>query len=479
MLNIYNSLTRKKEEFIPRNGNNVKMYTCGVTVYDDCHLGHGRSLYIFEVIRRYLKYKGFNVNFVRNITDVDDKIITKARQIVQDEEISLKEAFEKIRKKYIDSYYEDINLLNVPPADIEPLATKNISEMLIYVQKLIDKGFAYESGGNVYFSVRKFKSYGKLSGKKIDDLLCSVRIDADPFKNDALDFALWKKAKPEEPSWDSPWGPGRPGWHIECSVMSQKYLDTDTLDIHGGGRDLIFPHHENEVAQSEALTDKQFACYWIHHGLLSIDGQKMAKSSGNFITLKKVLEKYSSNILKIFYLQAHYSSPIDFLWDKMEEAKKAYQRIDILIGKLNKYLQDKDIKGITPWGTNGHGTESFEDEFRIAMDDDFNMPKGLAVLFGIVNVCNEKFNSDDEHKDSMLAYARDIIQKILDVFLLTFETKEVFGMSSEEIETKINIRLQCKKEKNYQGADKIRKKLEEKGVILEDTKDGTQWRKKI
>lgn len=479
MLNIYNSLTRKKEEFIPRNGNNVKMYTCGVTVYDDCHLGHGRSLYIFEVIRRYLKYKGFNVNFVRNITDVDDKIITKARQIVQDEEISLKEAFEKIRKKYIDSYYEDINLLNVPPADIEPLATKNISEMLIYVQKLIDKGFAYESGGNVYFSVRKFKSYGKLSGKKIDDLLCSVRIEADPFKNDTLDFALWKKAKPEEPSWDSPWGSGRPGWHIECSVMSQKYLDTDTLDIHGGGRDLIFPHHENEVAQSEALTDKQFACYWIHHGLLSIDGQKMAKSLGNFITLKKVLERYSSNILKIFYLQAHYSSPIDFLWDKMEEAKKAYQRIDILIGKLNKYLQDKDIKEITPWGTNGLGTESFEDEFRIAMDDDFNMPKGLAVLFGIVNVCNEKFNSDDEHKDSMLAYARDIIQKIFDVFSLTFETKEVFGMSSEEIETKINIRLQCKKEKNYLEADKIRKELEEKGVILEDTKDGTQWRKKI
>tara|TARA_B100000315_G_scaffold258860_1_gene312486 strand:+ start:905 stop:2305 length:1401 start_codon:yes stop_codon:yes gene_type:complete len=466
-MKILNTLSKTKEEFKPLAGNTINMYTCGVTVYDHCHIGHGRSLYVFEVMRRYLKYKGFKVNFIRNITDIDDKIINRARTWADEQSISLQEAFDKVRNAYIDSYYDDLKRLCIPKADLEPKATENISDMIEYIGKLIAKEFAYEVSGSVYFSVRKVKDYGKLSGKKIDDLLESVRIDSDTAKKDPLDFALWKKAKEDEPNWDSPWGKGRPGWHIECSVMSQKYLKTQTLDIHGGGRDLVFPHHENEIAQSQSLTGKTFANYWIHHGLLTIDKQKMAKSLGNFITIKAVLDKYPADVLKVFYLQAHYSSSIDFSWERMEEAKKAYERIDILLGKVKQLpASEPKTKEIL----------KLKSDFSESMDDDFNMPKGLAVLFDLVNLCNKAIDDDDR---TLLSEGYFLLKQISDIFSLTFETKELEGISESEIENLVQLRIESKNKKDYIQADKIRKELEAKGIILEDTKDGTKWRRKL
>ncbi len=479
MIKIYNSQTSKKEEFKPQIHGKVNMYTCGVTVYDECHIGHARSLYIFEVIRRYLRFRGFNVKLVRNITDVDDKIIKKAREWAKRDNMSLKEAFDNVRSFYIKDYYDDLEKLGLPKADAEPKATENIKEIQAYIKALIDLGFAYEKEGNVYFSPRKLKGYGELSGNSLDDVLESVRIEADSLKDDPVDFALWKRVKEDEPSWDSPWGRGRPGWHIECSVMSQKYLETETLDIHGGGRDLIFPHHENEKAQAEALTGKKFANYWIHHGLLTINGQKMAKSLGNFVTIKDVLKKYPADILKIFYLQAHYSSSIDFSWEKMEEAKKAYERIMILIDKLDDYIKKNEIRESTPWGTGAKAIEEefFREQFKAAMDDDFNMPKGLAVLFEVINSTNAELLSDDPTTKGNLLYAKNVINEIGEVFCLSFEKKKLKGIDKKEIVDKIELRLKYKKERDFKAADKIRDELRECGIIIEDTKDGkTTWR---
>ncbi|MGA2775684.1 MAG: cysteine--tRNA ligase [Candidatus Omnitrophota bacterium] len=467
---IYNSLTRKKEEFLPIKPPEVNIYTCGVTVYDESHIGHGRSLYIFDIIRRYLAYRDFKVRFIRNITDIDDKIINRANELKID--------WQGLVRKYIDSYYADLKVLGVEKGDAEPRATENIPEMIKYIQGLIEKGFAYEAGGDVYFNVRKFPAYGKLSGQNIEQMESGARIDPSEHKKDPLDFALWKASKLDEPSWDSPWGNGgRPGWHIECSVMSQKFLKTDTLDIHAGGRDLIFPHHENEIAQAEALTDKPFAKYWIHHGLLTINGQKMSKSLGNFITIKNVLARYPADILKIFYLQAHYSSPIDFSWGKMDEAKKAYERIDILMRRLDREFGTRDLSKVITGGMGAIG--QFKDKFIEYMDDDFNTPRALSVLFDIVNRCNIELDSNDEYKNFKLRYAMDIIKEIADIFGLTF-SKEVSGeISDMKIAVAITLREQLKKEKKYSEADQIRRELEGRGIILEDTKDGTTWRRKI
>jgi len=475
-IKIYNSLGSTKQEFIPLNPPKVKMYTCGVTVYDSCHIGHARSLYVFEVIRRYLKFRGFEVEFIRNITDVDDKIINKAREWAKKEKISVKEAFEKVRVFYIKDYYKDLECLNIPKADIEPLATENIKQIQDYIAELIEKGFAYEKGGNVYFSPRKLENYGSLSGNTIDDVQEGDRIGQDPFKKNPVDFALWKKIKEDEPYWGSPWGPGRPGWHIECSVMSQRYLKTDTLDIHGGGRDLIFPHHENEKAQAEARTGKKFANFWIHHGLLTINGQKMAKSLGNFVTIKDVLAKYPADVLKIFFLQAHYSSPVDFTWEKMEEAKKAHERILILLDKLEKNYANKDETKTISSG-NQEEMAGFYQQFIESMDDDFNTPKGLAVLFDIVTRCNKLLESDEKHKDKMLRDAFEKIKKIANVFGLSLLKQTSKVLSDEVIEQKINLRTKFKQEKDFKSADAIRDELLSLGVILEDSKDGkTTWR---
>jgi len=459
---IYNSLTRKKEPFEPIHPPEVKIYTCGVTVYDESHIGHARSLYIFDVIRRYLKYRGYKVNFVRNITDIDDKIINRARELKID--------WNELVKKYIARYYEDLDALGIEKGDFEPRATENISLMIKYIEELVAKGYAYATNTGVYFSVRKFKDYGKLSGQSIEQMLIGTRREPDETKEDPLDFALWKISKPDEPFWESPWGKGRPGWHLECSVMSREFLKTDTLDIHAGGRDLIFPHHENEIAQSETLAGKPFAKYWIHHGLLTINGQKMAKSLGNFVTIKDFLEKYQdADILKLFFLSAHYSQPIDYTDDRIEETKRSLERIKIFITKVhnsgepNLQWKQKNIKEM----------ELIKNKFIEAMDDDFNMPEALACIFDLVNVANKNIDNFEFIKNAECALCD--LSGILGVSL----RHEVLKVD-ESVEKLIAQRENARKVGNYKLSDEIRKKLEEKGIILEDTKDGkTTWRRKL
>jgi cysteinyl-tRNA synthetase len=460
---IYNSLSRKKEEFVPLNPPKINMYTCGVTVYDESHIGHARSLYIFDVIRRYLEYMNFKVNFVRNITDIDDKIINRSKELKAD--------WKELVKKYIDRYYEDLAALGIKRADFEPRATENIPDMIKYIEGLIAAGYAYVTESGVYFNVRKFKDYGKLSGQGIDQMLTGVRKEPDETKDDPLDFALWKKSAPDEPFWESPWGRGRPGWHIECSVMSQKFLKTQTLDIHAGGRDLIFPHHENEIAQAEALSGKPFAKYWLHHGLLTINGQKMSKSLGNFVTIKDVLSKYPADVLKVFYLQAHYSSPIDFSEEKMEEAKSALERILILIDKI-------DRQGVKSAKNCPAEIEEIRSKFIEVMDDDFNTPQGLAVIFELVNLANKNIE-DQDFSHNACKTIRDLLG-ILGVTLKREERPPETADIEEYVKTKIAEREKARQENKYAIADKIRKELEEKGIILEDTKGGkTIWRRKL
>jgi cysteinyl-tRNA synthetase len=484
---IQNSLTKKKEEFIPLTPQKVNIYSCGVTVYDDCHIGHARSLYIFEVIKRYLKYRGFAVNFVRNITDIDDKIINRARELKID--------WKQLVDKYIDGYYRDLAALGLEKADLEPRATENIPEMIKFIQGLIDKGYAYPTSTGVYFSVRKFTAYGKLSGQGIEQMLTGVRKDADETKEDHLDFALWKSSKPGEPFWESPWGNGRPGWHIECSVMSTKYLKTQTLDIHAGGRDLIFPHHENEIAQAEALTGKPFARYWIHHGLLTIEGQKMSKSLGNFITISDALVKYHPDVLKIFFLQAHYSSPVDFSEKRMEEATKWYKSFVYLFTQI-KDLQPKffDLAAANEPGK----LEEIDRErleFEKAMDNDFNTPQALVALEKIKSYCYSLMVSQQISVNApKIKYAIKTILELLNVLVLmpdkvdplrdsrlatdlglreNFQKALADSHDEEWARSKQKEREQAKKEKNYTAADKLRKELEDSGYILLDKKDGS------
>ncbi|MDP8266300.1 MAG: cysteine--tRNA ligase [Candidatus Aceula meridiana] len=453
---ITNSITKKKEELQPIKAKNINMYSCGVTVYDRCHIGHARSLYIFDVIRRYLKHQGFKVNFIRNITDIDDKIINKANELG----LSAKE----VSENNIKSYYEDLNALEVNRADVEPKATESIPDMIVHIEKLIGKGHAYASDGDVYFSVRSFKDYGKLSGQSVDKMLEGVRIDKGEKKKDSLDFALWKKSKEGEPSWTSPWGEGRPGWHIECSVMSMKYLKCETLDIHAGGRDLIFPHHENEIAQSEALTGKPFAKYWIHHGLLTIDGQKMAKSVGNFITIEDALKKYSADELKFFFLSSHYASPIDFSEEKMADMRKNIERFKILNAEAKNTEASKDGRNLPP------EIEKQRQEFMAAMDDDFNTPRALACFFEMVTLANKA-------KDNVvLSQANGLIQSLArDVLGLSMDFEEKALATDEE--KLLEERAQARKNKDFKRSDELRDILKEKGIIVEDGKEGQTWRR--
>ncbi|MBN1870142.1 MAG: cysteine--tRNA ligase [Candidatus Omnitrophica bacterium] len=456
---IHNSLTKKKEELVPLDGKTVRMYSCGVTVYDKCHIGHARSLYIFDVVRRYLKYRGYDIRFVRNITDVDDKIINKAKE--------LNKSFDDVVRENIKAYERDLKNLGIRKADREPRATKYIPKIIAFVEALIKKGFAYEVDGDVYYSVRKFKNYGRLSGQSIDQMIEAARIEQDPKKRDPLDFALWKKAKEGEKCWPSPWGKGRPGWHIECSCMSMNELKSETIDIHAGGRDLIFPHHENEIAQSEALTGKPFARHWIHHGLLTINGQKMSKSLGNFITLDEVFERYSSDILKLFFLQSHYASPVDFSWEKMEEVKKAYGRVSILMKKLDKINK----------ATGGMGSDwslKRKTEFESAMDDDFNTPKALSVIYDMVNDCNKFMNSDTEGKQFLLRRAMDFIREVSDIFGINFLKESEISVEEEKL---LMERIKARENKDFKKSDELRDALKTKGIIVEDTKEGQVWRR--
>jgi len=474
VIKIYNSLTKEKAVFKPVHPPDINMYSCGVTVYDECHIGHARSLYIFEVIRRYLEYRGFKVNFVRNITDIDDKIINRAKELKKD--------WQELVSECIASYNKDLQALGVRKGILgedneEPRATKNIGPIIKFIEELIRFGYAYATDTGVYFSVRKFSNYGKLSGQSIEQMLTGVRKELDETKADPLDFALWKKSKPDEPSWPSPWGSGRPGWHIECSVMSTKYLKTDTLDIHAGGRDLIFPHHENEIAQSEALSGKEFARFWIHHGLLTINSQKMAKSLGNFITIKDFLQKYqNADFLKLFFLSAHYSHPIDYTAEKIEEAKKAYDRFRILFQKLDRNFGTRDLAKL-PTGSKGN-IDSFKEEFKKAMDDDFNTPIALSVLFNMVNECNKIFDNEIDDHRFMLQYAMQTIIDLGNILGLSF--KDIAEEKSDMwVTVAMAKREQLRNEGRYKEADDVRKILEQKGIILEDTKKGTAWRRKL
>jgi cysteinyl-tRNA synthetase len=468
---IYNSLTRKKEELIPLKPKEIKMYVCGPTVYDQPHIGHARSAYIFDVIRRYLIYRGYKVKFVRNVTDVDDKIIDRAQKEFKGQDLNI--AVGKISTKYLDLYHQDMKNLGILDPDVEPKATEYVSPenplMQKFIEQLIKNGCAYVSEGDVYFDIRKAKDYGKLSNQAIEKMEAGTRIALGEKKKDPLDFALWKSAKAGEPAWDSPWGKGRPGWHVECSVMSLDILG-DEFDIHGGGIDLIFPHHENEIAQSEGA-GKKFARYWIHHGLLTINGQKMAKSLGNFVTIRDFIEKYEyTDYLKLFFLSTHYSHPIDYNPEKIEDAKSALERITNLMYRQGKEAVNNKFKEI----------DSLNDKFIEAMNDDFNTPKGLATIFELVNIANKNIDNLE-----FISSVNKLLLELAGIFGL--ELREPMSSSNSsssearaDIESLIAKRNEARKKKDFKRSDEIRKELEAKGIILEDIKDGrTIWRVKV
>ncbi len=484
-LKIYNTLSGQKEDFAPIKPGEVKIYTCGVTVYDYNHVGHGRSLIVFDMIRRYLKYLGYNVIFVRNFTDIDDKIINRAKKECL--------PFSVISDKFIKEYFDDAEKFRIEPADIEPRVTTHIPDIIDFIQKLINSGYAYEADGDVYFSVRKFKDYGKLSKRSVDELLAGARIELGEKKKDPLDFALWKSAKAGEPYWESPWGKGRPGWHTECCAMIFKHLG-ETIDIHGGGLDLTFPHHENEIAQAESLTGKPFARYWIHNGLVTVNGQKMSKSLGNFITLKEIYNRYSPDILRLLVLSVHYRSPLDFSWEKMEETKKAYERLKNAIEEID-ILKKLPIKDDFEGDLYTH-IQKAQAGFYSAMSDDFNTTEGLASLFGLVremNILKDKaIKEGGISKKALESYkeASETLHNICrDIFGLfdslepcikeeTIEIKKKEEKISEDlINILIEIREKARKEKQFAIADEIRDKLTEKGIVLEDTPFGTKWKK--
>jgi cysteinyl-tRNA synthetase len=499
MLKIYNSLTNQKEDFVPLDDKKVRMYACGVTVYDECHIGHARAAFVFDFIRKYLVFSGYEVTFVRNITDIDDKIINKAREALAltGGKKSLpsnvvKEKVKEIAFRFTKKFYEDMKALNIDHADVEPKATEHINEMIELIKILIRKGYAYESGGDVYFEVKKFKNYGKLSNQSIEQMLTGVRKESEPNKKNPLDFALWKKSKEDEPAWHSPWSEGRPGWHIECSVMSMKYLG-QSFDIHAGGRDLIFPHHENEIAQSEAATGKTFAKYWIHNGLLTIGGEKMAKSLGNFVSIKDVLAQYHPEVLKIFFLNSHYSSPVDFTSERMEAAKSSRQRFYILFKKIDEIIspptltiqktpkEQEIVKAIKTFLDELH---SLRERFKLAMDDDFNTPGALSALFDIVNLTNKFIEEGSvplERKKMALQSAKfTLIElgRVLGLFVKPKkEEEEDMQTINELMKIIIEVRDYARSKKDYLLSDKIRAQLKEIGIILEDTKGKTTWRK--
>lgn len=471
---IYNSLSRKKEELIPLKPEEIKMYVCGPTVYDQPHVGHARSAYIFDVIRRYLVYRGYKVRFVRNVTDVDDKIIDKAQKEFPGEDLN--SAVKKVSTKYLDFYHEDMKSLGILEPDVEPKATEYVSLenplMQEFIEQLINNGCAYVAEGDVYFDIRKAKDYGKLSNQAIEKMESGTRIASGEKKKDPLDFALWKSAKAGEPAWDSHWGRGRPGWHIECSVMSSDILG-DEFDIHGGGIDLIFPHHENEIAQSEGA-DKKFAKYWIHHGLLTINGQKMSKSLGNFITVKDFIEKYkNADLLKLLFLSTHYSHPVDYTDEKIQEAKQAFYRISILWGKIGGPI-DKKFTGKVP-----EEIGAIKNKFISAMNDDFNTPQGLAAIFELVSIVNKNLDNQE-----LVAASRDVLFELTNLFGLSVSPSvevEALSLRAElhGVEVLINEREEARKKKDFKKSDQLRKEIEEQGIILEDTKDGTTWRRKL
>ena len=451
MIKIFNTFTSKKEDFKPITENHVKMYVCGMTVYDDCHVGHARVLIVFDLIYRWFLNSGYDVTYVRNITDIDDKIIKKSN----DEGCHFKE----LTARYIESMQEDSKVLNIIPPTFQPKATEAISSMIKMISILVEKSFAYVgNNGDVFFEISKFNNYGKLSKKNIDDLDAGSRVKVDDNKKSFADFVLWKLSKDDEPSWDSPWGKGRPGWHIECSAMSSDILGV-SFDIHGGGQDLIFPHHENEIAQSESCHDHKMANYWIHNGFVNVDDEKMSKSLGNFFTLKNVLKNYSGEIIRFFVYKSHYRSPLNYSDQNLNDAKAAVEKIYLALRPYKCIQVDLD------W------SKPSLNNIKDALDDDFNSPKAISIIFELISELNKSSNED---------LANEIYSALKVIGLMAIPQEEFFIKSSkidqDHIEKLIEKRMQAKKQKDYQKADELRNEIDSLGVILEDTPDGTVWR---
>lgn len=467
-MRIYNTLTKKKEEFIPLEEGKVKMYVCGPTVYNFIHIGNARPMIVFDTVRRYMEYKGYEVNYVSNFTDVDDKIIAKAVE----EGVSA----EEISSRYIKECKKDMADMNVKPATTHPLATQEIDGMIDMIQTLMDKGFAYEVNGTVYFRVKNFKEYGKLSHKNLEDLQSgfrSLQVSGENQKENPLDFVLWKPKKEGEPFWVSPWSEGRPGWHIECSVMSKKYLGEE-IDIHAGGEDLVFPHHENEIAQSECCNGKQFARYWMHNAFLNIDNRKMSKSLGNFFTVREIGEKYDLQVLRFFMLNAHYRSPLNFSAELMEASKNSLERIITCVEQLKHLLETAEKTEMTA-EEKALEAEVLEyvKKYENSMEDDFNTADAIAAIFELVKFANTKANENSTA--AFVQYLFDTIVHLSDVLgLIVNKEAEILD---EEIEKLIEERQMARKEKNFKRADEIRDELAAMGIILKDTREGVQWKR--
>ena len=455
-LKIYNSMTRQKEEFIPLHENTVNMYSCGPTVYNFFHLGNARPFIIFDQLRRYFEYRGYKVNFVQNFTDIDDKMINKANDLG----ITVKE----LGEQYIAEYFKDAKALGIKEATVHPKATEHIDEIIELVSTLIEKGYAYEVDGDVYFQTSKFEEYGKLSKQPLEDLESGARININEAKREPLDFAVWKKQKPGEPAWESPWGLGRPGWHIECSAMANKYLG-ETIDIHSGGKDLMFPHHENEIAQSECAHGCTFARYWMHNGFINVDNEKMSKSKGNFFTIRDIAEHFPHRVIRFFMLTAHYRSPINFSDELLTQAQTSLDRIDRCRENIEFSMQGDA-------GNSAVDLSSYRDKFIAAMDDDLNTADAISVIFELVKEINTAIADMDA---SSKGAALDLITELCDVLGISKEKED--NILDSEVEALINERTEAKKAKNFARADEIRDILKDMGIVLEDTRQGVKWKR--
>lgn len=464
-MKIYNTMTRQKEEFVPVDKNEVKIYACGPTVYNYIHIGNARPLCVFDVLRRYLEYRGYKVKFVQNFTDIDDKIIKRANE----EGVS----YEEISEKYIKEFWTDADSLNFKHATVHPKATENIDEIIDIIKTLVDKGYAYEAGGDVYFRTLKFNEYGKLSHQPIEDLESGARIAIGEVKDDPLDFALWKGAKPGEPYWDSPWGKGRPGWHIECSAMNRKYLG-NTIDIHCGGKDLVFPHHENEIAQSECANGCTFARYWMHNGYINVDNVKMSKSLGNFKTVREIADVYGYEVIRYFLISAHYRSPINYSLEIIDQCKSALERLYTCRDSLDFALKNAENEPCENDDQLISQFESRKNEFITAMDDDLNTADGIAALFELTKDINTHILSKKVSKNVCEQAAR-IFDELCDVLGLLYNRKS--NDLSDDIEALIEKRETARKNKDWATADQIRDDLKARGIILKDTPQGVTWTK--
>ena len=472
-LQLYNTLSGKKEEFVPLHGNKVGMYVCGPTVYNYFHIGNARPFLVFEVFRRYLKFKNYDVTYVSNFTDIDDKVINKAKEMGC--------AYSEIAEKFIKEYFRDADYLNIGRADFYPRATEHIADIIGIIQRLEEKGYTYTTDGDVFYDIRKFKEYGKLSKQKLDDIQIGARIELDERKKNPYDFVLWKKAKEGEPYWDSPWGAGRPGWHIECSAMSAKFLG-ESFDIHAGGEDLIFPHHENEIAQSEAVSGKIFAKYWMHNGYLKIDNKKMSKSIGNVLTIRELSKKYDGSVMRHFLLSAHYRSPLNYSLEQMEQSKKSMETLNNTIYNL-KFIHRKGLCGNTmdQKSEKLNGTvDKMVEKFYNAMDDDFNTPIALSTLYLLAKEANVYLNDVHEKNkevvEKVLQFYEDYGTSILGLEYSSQPTEEE-QLPQEEIEYLIEERETARKNKDWKTADEIRDKLSRMGIVVEDTAEGVRWKK--